>query len=59
MPEQAVLTLGLDAPPAWLTMPEKAIYDLDNIRLKDVPASGRAAGVSAVYEVKHVLIEGE
>lgn len=55
MPEEAVLTLGLDAPPAWLTMASEAIYDLDNIRLKDVPSS---ASVKAVYELKRVLIEG-
>lgn len=55
MPKEAVLTLGLDAPPAWLTMASEAIYDLDNIRLKDVPSS---ASVKAVYELKRVLIEG-
>ncbi|CAO1622126.1 unnamed protein product [Jaminaea pallidilutea] len=58
MPEDAVLTMGLDAPPAWLTMASEAVYDLDNIRLKDVPADGRSAGVLAVYELKHLLIEG-
>ncbi|KAK0567058.1 killer toxin resistant protein [Tilletia horrida] len=58
MPQQAVLTMGLEAPSAWLTMPEEAIYDLDNIRLKDVPPQERQGGVSATYEIKHVLIEG-
>ncbi|KAK0522237.1 killer toxin resistant protein [Tilletia horrida] len=58
MPEEAVLTMGLEAPSPWLTMPEEAIYDLDNIRLKDVPPQDKRAGVSATYEIKHVLIEG-
>ncbi|TKY86670.1 hypothetical protein EX895_004310 [Sporisorium graminicola] len=58
MPEDAVLTLGLDAPAPWLTMPMEAVYDLDNIRLADVPSSSRAKGVKAVYELKHILIEG-
>lgn len=58
MPEEAVLTLGLDAPASWLTMPMEAIYDLDNIRLADVPSTSRAKGVKAVYELKHLLIEG-
>lgn len=58
MPEEAVLTLGLDAPAPWLTMPMEAVYDLDNIRLADVPSTSRAKGVKAVYELKHVLIEG-
>lgn len=58
MPEEAVLTLGLDAPAPWLTMPMEAVYDLDNIRLSDVPTTSRAKGVKAVYELKHILIEG-
>ncbi|CCF53656.1 uncharacterized protein UHO2_02943 [Ustilago hordei] len=58
MPEEAVLTMGLDAPAPWLTMPVEAVYDLDNIRLSDVPSSSRGKGVKAVYELKHILIEG-
>ncbi|CDS00844.1 hypothetical protein [Sporisorium scitamineum] len=58
MPEDAVLTLGLDAPAPWLTMPMEAVYDLDNIRLADVPSGSRGKGVKAVYELKHLLIEG-
>ncbi len=58
MPEDAVLTLGLDAPAPWLTMPMEAVYDLDNIRLSDVPSTSRSKGVKAVYELKHILIEG-
>lgn len=58
MPEEAVLTLGLDAPAPWLTMPMEAVYDLDNIRLADVPSPLRKKGVKAVYELKHLLIEG-
>lgn len=58
MPEDAVLTMGLDAPPAWLTMASAAVYDLDNIRLRDVPADGRVAGIVAVYDLKHLIIEG-
>ncbi|KAJ1028757.1 hypothetical protein NDA16_001922 [Ustilago loliicola] len=58
MPEEAVLTLGLDAPAPWLTMPMEAVYDLDNIRLSDVPTTSRGKGVKAVYELKHILIEG-
>ncbi|KAJ9478404.1 Killer toxin-resistance protein 5 [Pseudozyma hubeiensis] len=58
MPEEAVLTLGLEAPAPWLTMPVEAVYDLDNIRLADVPSTSRAKGVKAVYELKHLLIEG-
>uniref|UniRef100_V5EY01 UDP-glucose:glycoprotein glucosyltransferase n=1 Tax=Kalmanozyma brasiliensis (strain GHG001) TaxID=1365824 RepID=V5EY01_KALBG len=58
MPEEAVLTLGLDAPAPWLTMPMEAVYDLDNVRLADVPAAARGKGVKAVHELRHILIEG-
>lgn len=54
MPQEAVLTMGLDAPPTWLTMPVDAIYDLDNIRLRDAVTPA----VRAVYDLKYVLIEG-
>lgn len=54
MPQEAVLTMGLDAPSHWLTMPKEAIYDLDNIRLRDAITSV----VSAKYELKYILIEG-
>lgn len=58
LPQDAVLTMGLEAPPAWLTMASEAVYDLDNILLRDVPEDGREAGVLAVYDLKQVLIEG-
>lgn len=58
MPQDAVLTMGLDAPPAWLTQASGAVYDLDNIRLRDVPSDGRQKGVVAVYDLKQILIEG-
>lgn len=54
MPMDAVLTMGLDAPPSWLTMAAAAIYDLDNIRLKDVVTPT----VSIIYDLKYILIEG-
>ncbi|PWN22586.1 hypothetical protein BCV69DRAFT_311378 [Microstroma glucosiphilum] len=58
LPQDAVLTMGLEAPPAWLTMASEAVYDLDNILLRDVPEDGREAGVLAVYDLKQILIEG-
>ncbi|KDN41684.1 glycosyltransferase family 24 protein [Tilletiaria anomala UBC 951] len=58
MPEDAVLTLGLDTPSVWLAMAEDAVYDLDNIRLSSLPSASRSSGVSATYELKRILIEG-
>ena len=58
MPEDAVLTMGLDTPSTWLAMAEEAIYDLDNIKLSGLPQASRHAGVTATYELKRILIEG-
>jgi UDP-glucose:glycoprotein glucosyltransferase len=58
LPGAAVLTLGLDTPPSWLCMSDEAVYDLDNIRLADIPAHARTAGVRAQYALKHILLEG-
>lgn len=56
LPPQAVLTLQLLAPRGLVTMAEEALYDLDNIRLADVPSTGH--GVQATYAVRSVLVEG-
>lgn len=60
MPADAVLTMAIEAPPAWVTMASVAVHDLDNIRLSDVAraSAGTRAVVAATYDVKHVLIEG-
>ncbi|PWN91022.1 hypothetical protein FA10DRAFT_302202 [Acaromyces ingoldii] len=60
MPADAVLTMAIEAPPAWVTMASVAVHDLDNIRLSDVAraSAGTRAVVAATFDVKHVLIEG-
>jgi UDP-glucose:glycoprotein glucosyltransferase len=53
VPQEALLTIGLDIPPAWLVAPKVSIYDLDNIKL-----SSNKNDVDALYELEHILIEG-
>jgi UDP-glucose:glycoprotein glucosyltransferase len=53
LPQEALLNLGMDVPPAWLVAPKVSIYDLDNIKLSSIKSD-----VGALYELEHILIEG-
>jgi UDP-glucose:glycoprotein glucosyltransferase len=53
VPQEALLTVGLDIPPAWLVAPRESIYDLDNIKLSSIKTD-----VEALYELEYILIEG-
>ncbi|KAL1865621.1 killer toxin resistant protein [Paecilomyces lecythidis] len=55
LPVEALLTLGMDVPAPWLVAPKESIHDLDNIKLSSVKDG---SDVDAVYELKHILIEG-
>ncbi|WEW60518.1 killer toxin resistant protein [Emydomyces testavorans] len=55
IPEDALLTLGMDVPPSWLVAPKESIQDLDNIKLSSLK---QGANVDAIYELEHILIEG-
>jgi len=53
LPQEALLNLGMDIPPAWLVAPKISVYDLDNIKLSSIKND-----VNALYELEHILIEG-
>lgn len=53
LPSEALLTAGMDVPPAWLVAPKDSVHDLDNIKLSSV-----SRDVEAMYELEHILIEG-
>lgn len=53
VPQEALLTVGMDTPPAWLVAPKTSIHDLDNIKL-----SSTKSDIEATYELKNILIEG-
>jgi UDP-glucose:glycoprotein glucosyltransferase len=55
LPQEALLTLGMDVAPSWLVAPKESIYDLDNIKLSVLQ---EGANVDAIYELEHILIEG-
>ncbi|BGP32069.1 killer toxin resistant protein [Rhodotorula toruloides] len=58
IPEDVLLTFGIDAQQAWLAFPKHSVHDLDNIRLADLPAWSKASGVEAVFELESLLVEG-
>lgn len=58
MPEEALLTLGMDVPPSWLVTPKECIHDLDNIKLSSLKERVRGGDVTAIYELRSILIQG-
>lgn len=55
LPQDALLTLGMDVPSSWLVAPKHSIHDLDNIKLSAIKDG---SDVDAIYELEHILIEG-
>jgi UDP-glucose:glycoprotein glucosyltransferase len=53
VPQEALLTVGMDVPPSWLVAPKESVHDLDNIKL-----SSTKVDVEAIYELENILIEG-
>ncbi|KXS19757.1 glycosyltransferase family 24 protein [Gonapodya prolifera JEL478] len=58
LPENALLTLGLDAPERWLVTPIASLHDLDNIKLSDLDLRSRKRGIESTFALKNILIEG-
>lgn len=54
LPADALLTMAMDMPPAWLVAPKDSIHDLDNIKL----SSTQGRDIEATYELESILIEG-
>lgn len=54
LPENALLTIGLDMPPAWLVSPRNSVHDLDNLKLANI----KTDSVEATYQLDSILIEG-
>ncbi|KAM5363345.1 hypothetical protein ACJZ2D_012086 [Fusarium nematophilum] len=53
LPSEALLTAGMDVPPAWLVASKASVHDLDNIKLSSVKTD-----IDATYELENILIEG-
>ncbi|KAF4554549.1 Glucosyltransferase-like protein [Elsinoe fawcettii] len=54
LPADALLTIGMDLPPAWLVSPKDSVHDLDNLRLSSL----KSDKIEAIYQLDHILIEG-
>lgn len=55
LPQEALLTMGMDVPSSWLVAPKDSIHDLDNIKLSSLKSE---SDVDAIYALEHILIEG-
>ncbi|TAQ88877.1 hypothetical protein B7494_g2787 [Chlorociboria aeruginascens] len=53
VPQEALLTVGMNVPPSWLVAPKISVHDLDNIKLSSIKTD-----VDALYGLEHILIEG-
>ncbi|RHZ48667.1 hypothetical protein Glove_543g33 [Diversispora epigaea] len=58
LPDDVLLTLGMDVISSWLVTPKSSIYDLDNIKLSNLDIKSRVKGIEAIFELKNILIEG-
>ena len=56
LPEGRTLTMNMDVPERWLVEPVRATYDLDNLRLEDLPADQTT--VSVGFELEALLVTG-
>jgi UDP-glucose:glycoprotein glucosyltransferase len=50
--------MGLEVPKAWVVVSKESIHDLDNIVLSKLSSASRETGLTATYELKHILIDG-
>lgn len=58
IPEDVLFTFAMDCQRAWLSFPKSCVHDLDNIRLADLSTTAREVGVSAVFELENLIVEG-
>ncbi|KAH9821733.1 family 24 glycosyltransferase [Melampsora americana] len=58
MPTDVLLTLSIEAPPAWLALPLESVHDLDNIMLSKIGSAERERGVEGVFQLEHIIIAG-
>ncbi|KAJ1973687.1 killer toxin resistant protein, partial [Dimargaris xerosporica] len=58
LPAEPLLTLALDTLSAWMVTPIASDHDLDNLRLATAAADGSGGAIDAMFELKHIMVEG-
>lgn len=58
LPIEPIYTLAMDVPPSWVVRPRESQYDLDNIQLSMLLPEDREQGLSAIFELDYLVIEG-
>ena len=58
LPVEPIYTLGLDEAHSWLVRPREAAYDLDNIQLSKLAPEDTEKGLTALFQLDYLVIEG-
>ncbi|KAI9707078.1 MAG: hypothetical protein M1836_000038 [Candelina mexicana] len=58
IPEETLLTMAMDVPPAWFVTAKYCIHDLDNIKISSMRDRFQGSDIEAIYELENILIEG-
>ena len=53
-----IYTLALDEAHSWFVRPREAAYDLDNLQLSKLAPEDKERGVSALFQLDYLVIEG-
>ncbi|KAI9723776.1 MAG: hypothetical protein M1812_001076 [Candelaria pacifica] len=58
IPEETLLTMAMDVPPAWFVTAKECVHDLDNIKISSMKERLQGSDIEAIYELENILIEG-
>lgn len=58
LPVEPIYTLAMNVPQAWLVRPRESEYDLDNIHLASLSGAEKIAGVTAIFDLDFLVVEG-
>lgn len=58
LPIDPIYTLALDEAHSWFVRPREAAYDLDNIQLSRLAPEDKENGLSALFQLDYLVIEG-
>ena len=58
LPGDAILTLSMDVPHAWLVNPRKSVHDLDNLKLDAILSRQESPVVDVEFELEQFVVEG-
>lgn len=58
LPEEPILTLGMDIPNSWLVRPKESSHDLDNLQIGNILSRQDSSVIDVRFELEQLVIEG-